>query len=110
MPSLRKALLDRTTNSGFVNSSHLFVLQHKLWIILVFIKQLLFFWVTCVKHHMFLLFISHIVSDGVLWRWLYDRLGEENQRKLFERRLDCLHLPGGAQGKIKHTVFFYLYK
>lgn len=40
-----------------------------------------------------------LVGDGVLWRRLCDRLGEEDQGELSEGRLDSLHLQRGAQGK-----------
>ena len=39
-------------------------------------------------------------GDGVLWRRLSDRPGEEDQRKQLQGGLDCLHLSGGAQGKV----------
>lgn len=50
-------------------------------------------------------FFVHPVGDGVLWSWLCDRLGEEDQGELSEGGLDILHLPRGAQGKavIKNT-------
>lgn len=42
----------------------------------------------------------HTVSHGVLWSRLCHRPGEEDQRKLPQRRLDRLHLSRGAQGKV----------
>lgn len=42
----------------------------------------------------------HLVGDGVLWSWLCDRLGEEDQGELSEGGLDILHLSRGAQGKL----------
>lgn len=47
----------------------------------------------------------HLVGDGILWSRLCDRLGEEDKGELFERGLDSLHLPRGAQGKsdVKNT-------
>lgn len=42
----------------------------------------------------------HLAGDGVLWSWLCDRLGEEDQGELSEGGLDSLHLSRGAQGKV----------
>lgn len=45
-----------------------------------------------------------VVGDGVLRSRLRHRLGEEDQGKLPEGRLDSLHLQRGAQGKVKHST------
>lgn len=41
----------------------------------------------------------HLAGDGVLWSWLCDWFGEEDQGELSEGGLDSLHLSWGAQGK-----------
>lgn len=38
-------------------------------------------------------------GDGVLWRRVHHRSGEEHQRQHTERGLDCLHLPWDPQGQ-----------
>lgn len=54
------------------------------------------------------LLIMHVyvrtASHGVLWSRLCHRPGEEDQRKLPQRRLDRLHLSRGAQGKVDSEI------
>lgn len=38
-------------------------------------------------------------GDGVLWRWISDRPGEEHQGQLFEGGLDRLHLQRNPEGE-----------
>lgn len=43
--------------------------------------------------------VSFAAGDGVLWRWISDRPGEEHQGQLAEGGLDRLHLQRNPEGE-----------